>query len=134
MDTEMNIWKYINGRPMDTGTGVQQKRVWAWQKRVHIIYTIATLATLSMLAHTCEWHLRVNIDSTYGGANLPNADYNHVFQTTTVFNDQLGRNTASLLVVSGRNFLTPTLLTKVPPFDKHRLMGQIWSTPPFRTM
>ena len=104
---------------MDTGTGVRQKHV-------QIIYTIATLATRSMLAHTCEWHLRVNIDSTYGGATLPNADYNCVFQTTTVFNnDQLGRNTASLLVVSERNFLTSTLLTKVPSFDKHRLMGQI---------
>ena len=88
--------------------------------------TIATLATPRMLVHTCKWQFHANIDNTYGGANLLNTDYNRVLQTTRVLNsDRLGRNTASLLVASGRNFLTPTLFIELPSFDKHMLMGKI---------
>ena len=55
-----------------------------------------------------------------------NAEYNRVFQMTIAFNsDRLGRNTASLLVASRRNFIVPILLTELSSFDKHRLMGQI---------
>ena len=118
MDMETGIGKNSNGHSTELCTGVTGTGT---------DHTTAMLATPRMLAHTCEWHLCANIDNTYdGGANLSNADYNRVFQTTRAFNsDQLGRNTARLLVAFGKNFFMPTLLTKLPSFNKHRLTGEI---------
>ena len=116
-NTGKGVGKNRNGRLTETCIGVTG---------MGMNRTMAASPTARMLAHTCEWHLRANIVNTYGGANLSHAAYNRVFQMTRAFNsDQLERNTASLLVASGRNFLTPILLTKLPSFDKHQLMGQI---------
>ena len=116
----------------DTRTHGYRNRRLKIQELVQIAPRLRWLCQECCRIYTCKWHLRANIDSTYEGANLSNADYNYIFQTTREFNSNwLGRNTASLLIASGRNFLMPTLLTELPSFDKHRLMGQIQSTPPF---
>ena len=83
-NTGTGVGKNRNGRLTETCTGVTGTGT---------DRTVATLPMARMLAHTCEWHLRANIDNTYGGANLSNADYNRVFQTTRAFNsNQLERS------------------------------------------
>ena len=66
MDTKTGVQKYRNRRSTETCTGMTG---------TGMDRTTATLATSRMLAHTCEWLLRANINSTYGGANLSIADW-----------------------------------------------------------